>query len=333
MLNNCKWNRDGPEQLKLRTFEFCAGPDDSRLKIPRNITKTELNDSQSGVYITNHTFEWNVIEKDFCSVRYPNVKMLIVVHTAISHLATRQTYREMYGDRFYEQMGVVTLFFLGMPSDDKEQLQIHNESQTYHDIIQQDFLDTYRNLTWKAISWLQYVNEFCEKVEFILKVDDDLVFDLIAIEKYLRRKSPLSDDANVNANLILCHVFSGVQHYPVRDEGAKWYVSREEYEPDFYYPYCRGILYLMSRRTAVNLLKASIGEKYFWIDDYFITGHLGHKIGVVFDNIALFDAGEEPMMEGRSWLTESQDMTEAMNLWKNLEEAHRNASNSIVLWL
>ncbi|VDK20380.1 unnamed protein product [Anisakis simplex] len=198
-------------------------------------------------------------------------------------------------------MDVVTLFFLGMPSDEKEQLQIHNESQTYHDIIQQDFLDTYRNLTWKAIAWLRYVNEFCENVEFIVKIDDDLMFDLIAIEKYLRVKSPLSDEANANANMILCSVFSGFHLYPIRDNGTKWNYFVEPLQ----------------------------------IDDYFITGHLSHKIGVVFDNIALFDAGKEPMMEERSWfwLTESQDMTEAMNLWKNLEEAHRNASNSIVLWL
>uniref|UniRef100_A0A0M3K9X0 MHC class I antigen n=1 Tax=Anisakis simplex TaxID=6269 RepID=A0A0M3K9X0_ANISI len=62
---------------------------------------------------------------------------------------------------------------------------------------------------------------------------------------------------------------------------------------------------------------------------------LSHKIGVVFDNIVLFDTGKEPMMEGRSWfwVSDSEDMTKAMKLWKNLEEAHRNASNSIVLSL
>ncbi|VDK47200.1 unnamed protein product [Anisakis simplex] len=319
--------------------------------------------SKRGVFIKSHNFQWNIIEKDFCSMRYPKVKTLIVVHTAIPHFHARQAHRKMYGKRFYEKvnsahlftfcllfnqwihaMGVASLFFVGMPSDEEQQMQIRNESETYHDIIQQDFIDTYRNLTWKAISWLQYVNEFCEEVEFILKIDDDVVFDLIAIESYLRKKSPVAEEANSNVNMMLCSLFADSHLLPIRDSKSKWGVTKEEYAPDFFYPYCRGIFYLMPRRTAVNLLNASIGEKFFWfkfftqllqIDDYFITGHLSHKIGVVFDNIMSFQSGKEQLLAGRSWLwvSDSQNMTEAVNIWQKLEESHKNASSSVVLSL
>ena len=39
------------------------------------------------------------------------------------------------------------------------------ESARYGDIVQTDFLDSYRNLTLKAVSWMRWVVAHCPQIE------------------------------------------------------------------------------------------------------------------------------------------------------------------------
>ena len=39
------------------------------------------------------------------------------------------------------------------------------ESARYGDIVQTDFLDSYRNLTLKAVSWMRWVDAHCPQIE------------------------------------------------------------------------------------------------------------------------------------------------------------------------
>ena len=39
------------------------------------------------------------------------------------------------------------------------------ESARYGDIVQTDFLDSYRNLTLKAVSWMRWVHAHCPQIE------------------------------------------------------------------------------------------------------------------------------------------------------------------------
>ena len=48
------------------------------------------------------------------------------------------------------QLGVRLLFTLGVSEDKSVDESVKNESLRYHDIIRQNFLDTYYNLTWKV---------------------------------------------------------------------------------------------------------------------------------------------------------------------------------------
>ncbi|VDM44880.1 unnamed protein product [Toxocara canis] len=57
------------------------------------------------------------------------------------------------------------------------------------------------------------------------------------------------------------------------------------------------------------------------IDDYFITGYLGHKINVTFDNIRPLQATKEKFLERKAlfWWVNKGDMREAKKLWNKLE--------------
>ena len=79
--------------------------------------------------------------------------------------------------------GVVTklVFLLGYPEIERKQELLLEENQKYEDIVQGDFLDTYHNLSYKAIMGNLWVSEFCEQAEFVVKTDDDMFIDLYEV--------------------------------------------------------------------------------------------------------------------------------------------------------
>lgn len=54
-----------------------------------------------------------------------------------------------------------TVFLIGRTDFEGAQARIDNESRLYDDLIQEDFLDTYNNLTVKTVMMLKYVNTNC----------------------------------------------------------------------------------------------------------------------------------------------------------------------------
>ena len=79
--------------------------------------------------------------------------------------------------------GVVTklVFLLGCPEDVKTQEMLEEENKKHGDIVQGDFLDTYHNLSYKAIMGNLWVSEFCDQAEFVVKTDDDVFIDLYEV--------------------------------------------------------------------------------------------------------------------------------------------------------
>ena len=61
------------------------------------------------------------------------------------------------------------------------QENIAKENEEHHDIVQGDFLDTYRNLSYKNIMGKLWVSQFCEQAEFVVKTDDDQFIDLYEV--------------------------------------------------------------------------------------------------------------------------------------------------------
>ena len=55
------------------------------------------------------------------------------------------------------------VFLLGSTSDSDLQTVITEENEKNHDIVQGDFVDHYRNLSYKAIMGKLWVSEFCEQ--------------------------------------------------------------------------------------------------------------------------------------------------------------------------
>lgn len=115
---------------------------------------------------------------------------------------------------------VVQLFMLGIESKGPSVVLLR-ESEQYHGIVQQDFPDTYHNLTLKTLMGMKWVASYCSGASFVMKADSDgFVNTMYLIRKLLRSLSPPPQN-----------YFTGCfmkGHKPIWNKKSKWYISEEE---------------------------------------------------------------------------------------------------------
>ena len=70
---------------------------------------------------------------------------------------------------------------LGYSTEQLQQDSIRNESLVHGDIVQGNFLDSYKNLTYKTVMGHMWVSRFCRQAEFVMKADDDIYLDLYGL--------------------------------------------------------------------------------------------------------------------------------------------------------
>ena len=149
------------------------------------------------------------------------------------------------------------------------------ESSKYGDIIQEDFVDSYRNLTYKGIAGLKWVSHFCPHAEYLLKTDDDILLDIVALlEHFLLSVVPVQGQKR----LIVCNVWTKMN--VIRSPKSKWYISREEFPADIFPTYCSGSAFFLSGDLAPPLYEQSLRTKFFWVDDFYVTGQLVSHLGL-----------------------------------------------------
>lgn len=72
---------------------------------------------------------------------------------------------------------VLSFFLLSQQAEKEDKvlvLSLEDEHLLYGDIIRQEFLDTYNNLTLKTIMAFKWVIEFCPNARYIMKTDTDV---------------------------------------------------------------------------------------------------------------------------------------------------------------
>jgi beta-1,3-galactosyltransferase 1 len=187
--------------------------------------------------------------------------------------------RETWANRaMFTKMRAV--FMMGQSANDKINDLLKIENDLYGDIVQENFIDTYRNLTYKGIMSMKWISEYCSNVKFILKADDDVVINVFTIWNYLKALHRYNMHTN---GTIFCHTWknSNIE----RSKKSKWYVSEKEMSGTHYRTYCAGAAYILTPDLPQIFYNVSFYVKYFWIDDYYITGILKHLTNTIFKNI------------------------------------------------
>lgn len=260
-------------------------------RITVNATNETLTSGAAPEITLPLNFNFLINPQDLCS-RGTKVKsklsLLILVCTAVSDLKQRETIRSTWGsissannNTDYVRLG----FLIGSTKSAMLQQEVQQESEKYTDIIQQDFVDSYQNLTLKSIMLLKWVTEYCPNVQYVLKTDDDMYVNVPNLVSTLVRLP-------VKSNVMYGVLFRKAK--PNRHPSAKWYVPKNQFEGDMFPDYLSGTAYVMSRDVVPKLLEASGTIPFLVMEDVFITGLCASQCHVKRYNVRGFAHWKRP---------------------------------------
>lgn len=218
---------------------------------PRRLPKSDLD---------QYKFEY-LIHNDICK---SDPYLLILVHSAANHFEHRDVIRRTIGSPGGGLPIIKVAFLLAIA--EKFQDQIAEENKRHKDIIQGNFVDSYRNLTYKHVMGLSWATTNCNRTTYLMKMDDDIFVDIYQFIDYIKNKLI---DLDLQNN-IACHFQKSMP--VVRDSVSKWFVSKAEFESNTFNDYCSGWAYITKPKVAGLLCEAVRKLPYFWVDDVHLTG-------------------------------------------------------------
>nr|XP_045585455.1 beta-1,3-galactosyltransferase 5-like [Procambarus clarkii]XP_045585456.1 beta-1,3-galactosyltransferase 5-like [Procambarus clarkii] len=217
--------------------------------------------------------KYHIEEEDFCR-RQGDLQVVAFVHSAISRVENRRHTRATWANSTIHgfQLGVV--FMVGRAKTKQEEDIVREESSLYHDIVQGDYADDYRLLSYKALAAINWVLGHCSHVPWTLHADDDLILDVFLLQEFIQNLNSSQEQFQCRA----------IMKSPVRRKG-RYKVARNEYPGRVYPPYCQGPVWLLSTQHLHKLLQASKTVNYLWVDDAYLTGLLRAKANISIANI------------------------------------------------
>ncbi|XP_077040319.1 UDP-GalNAc:beta-1,3-N-acetylgalactosaminyltransferase 1 [Agelaius phoeniceus] len=173
--------------------------------------------------------------------------LVILVASSPGDLKARQAIRITWGSRdSWWGQRILTLFLLGQDTQREDRvaaLAVEDESILYGDIIRQDFVDTYDNLTLKTIMAFQWFSEFCSSARFFMKTDADVFINTPNLVQLLLQ---LNSSENVFTGYPL------IDNFAYRGADRKRFISYQEYPFRLYPPYCSGLGYILDGKLALR---------------------------------------------------------------------------------
>lgn len=219
-----------------------------------------------------------LLNSDVCSDDGP-VDLLVVVTSHPGHVQLRRAFRRSLPAQELRRFNIRRLFLLARINPDQsdyhqvDQSVIEEEHLTYRDVAQGDFIESYRNLSYKHVMGLKHAAHFCPRAHLLLKMDDDTAVDLFQLLNLVRQKG-------LSGPRIAGAVMTGEELLPLRNKSSKWYVSPEEFPLPRYPPFVSGWAYVTTIEAAGLLVKHSESSPFFWIDDVYVTGLLANLSGL-----------------------------------------------------
>ncbi|XP_076316741.1 beta-1,3-galactosyltransferase 5-like isoform X1 [Tachypleus tridentatus] len=206
----------------------------------------------------------------------PDIFLVIFIHSAPDHFQKRRAIRKTWGQERHLVDDLLRIVFMVGEVQGRGEVQkaLERESYIHRDMVQGNFLDTYKNLTYKHVMGLKWVTYFCRQAKYIFKTDDDIFVDIFQLVTYLKGSLGLAPPRG----LIMCFLIRNP--YVKRSQRSKWRVSFKEYPGKYYPPYCAGWGIIMSPDVVFNLYLQSTQVPYFWVDDVHVSGTLAQRAGV-----------------------------------------------------
>ncbi|KAK0182889.1 hypothetical protein PV327_000976 [Microctonus hyperodae] len=134
--------------------------------------------------------------KEYCvDNNYHTLRLIFLVKSACENFHRRKAIRNSWGykKRFFD-VPTRTIFLLGKHDNDNElQLKIDEESKTYKDIMQVDFIDSYYNNTIKTMIGFRWAVNYCLNAKYYMFVDDDIYVSVKNVLRFIRNPASYPD--------------------------------------------------------------------------------------------------------------------------------------------
>ncbi|XP_069476355.1 beta-1,3-galactosyltransferase 2-like [Ambystoma mexicanum] len=209
-------------------------------------------------------FRYIINEADKCRDGHPF--LILLVPTEPGLVQARQVIRQTWGNEsLVPGIRIVRIFLLGITTQPESKLQqdIFKESRQYHDIVQHEYLDTYKNLTIKTLMGLNWVATFCPNTPYVMKADCDMFVNTeYLIHHLLQPKLPHREE------FFTGYLLKG--YSPNRDPGSKWYMPQELYPNQHYPVFCSGTGYVFSGDLAAKIFDVSFSVKHLPLEDVYV---------------------------------------------------------------
>nr|CAD7449862.1 unnamed protein product [Timema bartmani] len=238
-------------------------------KLVKNITMIDVSEQgfltrsfyESGHYIPN---------LELCLNLGKHLKLLVVITSAPSHKEARLAIRQTWG-HYTQRSDIAIAFLLGSTGDLQLRESLKAEHGIYSDLIVARFVDSYNNLTLKTVSMLEWVDTYCNKVEFILKTDDDMFINIPKLLSFLNKHS--KDSKKIYGRL-------AKRWKPIRNKKSKYYVSAQQFSPSLFPDFTTGPAYLLTRDVIHDLYTKALQKTYLKLEDVFITGIVAQELQI-----------------------------------------------------
>lgn len=110
-----------------------------------------------------------------CLYKKPKIMILITSH--VHNIDARKMIRRSCPKDLFHKFNVQIIFLLAVAKyfDDNAKQKIQKEFQQYDDIILGNFIEAYRNLTYKHLMEYKWTLDSCSSVKYVVKMDDDIM--------------------------------------------------------------------------------------------------------------------------------------------------------------
>lgn len=212
--------------------------------------KIDLSEFSNQTNNLNYRF---TINSKIC---HNNEFLVALVCISVDSFEQREIIRKSWANSEFFKI----VFLVGSSLNISVNRLVQEENKVFMDIIQQDFVDSYSNLTLKTIMGLKWVSQYCSNVKYVLKVDDDVVVNVPILVSYLKNIKQIDN----------YYMGSFQKAAPVHRFKSKWAVHNSEYSGKCYPPYHQGPAYIISGRFVSVLFNISKFTKLFKLEDVYM---------------------------------------------------------------
>ena len=253
--------------------------------------------------------------------------LFIVVCSAVENFSLRQAIRKTWAmDAERRKLPIKVVFMVGRAQEQHRHLEsaLIKEGSHFGDVIQQQIVDHYTNLSLKSLGYLRWSGQHCSKAKFVMKTDDDI---FINVPNLLDSLAEI--DEPMRNRVIMGHVIENAA--PIQDRTSKWYTPPSVYKQKVYPAYASGMAYVMSGDLVMKLLKKAYTSDFFWLEDIYITGMLAGQVGASLRHDPRFGyqkRSSNPCVYRLVVTGHQMSPSDLTKLWKNLHKPNLNCPSN-----